>query len=128
MLKFHPITAFMKMHANFQKIFLIRVFWCTYIFPFEYKIRILDLMLLLKNSVPFEGLYYSSVVINLLRKRKLFCFTSFDFLMSCDCKCPVAPPGAAGWSAVCDCYISCAYSCYFCTCSTSCISCMDYFV
>ena len=60
-LKFHPITAFMKMHANFQKIFLIRVFWLKYIFPIKYKIRILDLMLLPKNSVPFEGLYYSSL-------------------------------------------------------------------
>ena len=59
MLKFQPITAFMKMHANFLKIFLIRVFWCEYIFPIKYKIRILDLMLLRKNSVPFEGLYCS---------------------------------------------------------------------
>ena len=59
MLKFHPITAFVKMHANFQKIFLIRVFWIKYIFLIKYKIRILDLMLLPKNSVPFEGLYYS---------------------------------------------------------------------
>ena len=60
MLKFHIITAFMKMHANFQKIFLIKVFWFKYIFPTKYKIRILDLMLLPKNSVPFEGLFYSS--------------------------------------------------------------------
>ena len=59
MLKIHPITAFMKMHADFQKIFLIRVFWFKYIFPIKYKIHILDLMLLPKNSVPFEGLYYS---------------------------------------------------------------------
>ena len=44
MLKFHPITAFMKMHANFKKMFLIRV-------PIKFKIRILDLMLLSKNSV-----------------------------------------------------------------------------
>ena len=48
------------MHANFQKLFLIRVFWFKYIFPIKYKIRILDLMLLPKNSVPFEGLYFSS--------------------------------------------------------------------
>ena len=61
MLKFHPITAFMKMHANFPKIFLIRVFLFKYIFPVKYKIRILDLMLLPKNSVPFEGLYYSNI-------------------------------------------------------------------
>ena len=59
-LKFHPITAFMKMHANFQKIFLIRVFWFKYIFPIKYEIRILDLKLLPKNSVPFEWLYYSN--------------------------------------------------------------------
>ena len=38
----------------------MRVFWFKYIFPIKYKIRILDLMLLPKNSVPFEGLYYSS--------------------------------------------------------------------
>ena len=57
MLKFHPYTAFMKMHANFQKIFLIRIFWFKYIFPIKYKIRILDLVLLPKNSVPFEGLF-----------------------------------------------------------------------
>ena len=29
------------------------------IIPIKYKIRILDLMLLSKNSVPLEGLYYS---------------------------------------------------------------------
>ena len=62
MLKFHPIIVCMKMHANFQKIFLTRVMWFKYIFPIKYKIRILDLMLLLKNSVPFEGLYYSKYI------------------------------------------------------------------
>ena len=60
MLKCHPITAFMKTHANFKKNFLIRVFWFKYIFTITFKIRILDLMLLPKNSVPFEGQYYSS--------------------------------------------------------------------
>ena len=61
MLKCNPnlITAFMKTHANINKIFLIRVFWFKYIFPIKFKIRILDLMLLLENSVPFEGQYYS---------------------------------------------------------------------
>ena len=34
-----------------------------HIFPIKFKIRILDLMLLPKNSVPFEGLYYSSVCV-----------------------------------------------------------------
>ena len=34
-------------------------FLFRYIFPIKFKIRILDLMLLLKNSVPFEGQYYS---------------------------------------------------------------------
>ena len=38
-------------------------FWFKYIFPIQYKIRILDLMLLPKNSVPFEGLYYSTIVL-----------------------------------------------------------------
>ena len=60
MLKCHPITAFMKTHANFKKIFLIRVFWFKYIFLIKFEIRILDLILLPKNSVPFVGLYYSS--------------------------------------------------------------------
>ena len=63
MLKCHPITAFMKMHAKLKKIFWIRVLWFKYIFPIKFKIRILDLMLLLKNSVPFEGQYYSNVSI-----------------------------------------------------------------
>ena len=60
MLKCHPITAFIKMHANFKKIFFIKVFRFKYIFPIKFKIRILDLMLLPKNSVPFEGQYYSN--------------------------------------------------------------------
>ena len=35
------------------------------------------------------------------------CFTLIVFLMSCDCKFPVALPLCAmGWSAVCDCGIS----------------------
>ena len=52
----------MNTHANFKKIFLIRVFWFKYIFTIKLKIRILDLMLLPKTSVPFEGLYYSNTV------------------------------------------------------------------
>ena len=40
-----------------SQIYLIRVFWLKYIFPIKFKIRILDLMLLPKNSAPFEGLY-----------------------------------------------------------------------
>ena len=50
----------MKTYTNFKKIFLVRVFWLTYIFRIKFKIPILDLMLLPKNSVPFEGLYSSS--------------------------------------------------------------------
>ena len=60
MLKCHPITAFMKTHANFKKIFLIRVFRFKYIFPIKFNNRILYLMLLPKNGVPFEGQYYST--------------------------------------------------------------------
>ena len=67
MLKFHPITAFMKMHANFQKIFLVRAFCFNFIFQIKYKIRILDLMLLPKNSVPFEGVYYSNRLFEIIR-------------------------------------------------------------
>ena len=38
-------------------------------------------------------------------RHNLLCF--YCLLMSCYCKCPVAPPhGAVGWSAVCDCGIS----------------------
>ena len=43
-----------------QKIFLVRVFWLKYIFQIIFKILTLDLMLLPKNSVPFEGIYYSN--------------------------------------------------------------------
>ena len=61
MLKFHPITVFMKTYTNFKKkIFLIRVSWFKFIFLITFKVPILDLMLLPKNSVPFEGLNYSS--------------------------------------------------------------------
>ena len=62
MLKCHHITAFMKMQANFKKKISIGFFWFNYIFPIKFKIRVLDLMLLPKNSVPFEGQYYSSHV------------------------------------------------------------------
>ena len=60
MLKFHSIPAFMKTYTNFKKIFLVRVFWLNIFFEFKFKIPILDLMLLPKNSVPFEGLYSSN--------------------------------------------------------------------
>ena len=60
MLKFHLNPAFMKTYTNFKKIFLIRVFWLKYIFRIEFKIPILDLMLLPKDSVLFEGLYSNS--------------------------------------------------------------------
>ena len=43
-----------------QKKFLVRVFLLKYIFRIKFKILILDLMFLPKNSVPFEGLYSSS--------------------------------------------------------------------
>ena len=62
MLKFHPIPAFMKKYTNFKKIFLVRVFWLKYIFRIKFKIPILDLMLLPKNSVPFEKLYSSNLI------------------------------------------------------------------
>ena len=62
MLKFHLIPAFMKTYTNFKKIFLVRVFWLKYIFRIKLKIPILELILLPKNSVPFEGLYSSSVI------------------------------------------------------------------
>ena len=55
-----------------KKIFLIRVFWFKYMFPIKYKIRILDLILLPKNSVPFEGLYNSNTgVARALDKERL---------------------------------------------------------
>ena len=41
-------------------------------FPIKYKIRILDLILLPKNSVPFEGLYNSNTgVARALDKERL---------------------------------------------------------
>ena len=48
--------------SKLQKMFLIMVFWFKYISPVIFKIGILDYMLLLKNSVPFKGLHYSSGV------------------------------------------------------------------
>ena len=54
----------MKTYTNFKKIFLVRVFWLKYIFQIKFKIPILDLMLLPKNSVPFEGLYSSNEMLN----------------------------------------------------------------
>ena len=54
----------MKTHANFKKHIFDYVFWFKYTLPIKFKIRILDLMLLLKNSVPFEGLYYSKNTFN----------------------------------------------------------------
>ena len=45
---------------QYQKMFLIRVFWFELIFPIKFKIRIFNLMLLLKNSIPFKVQYYSS--------------------------------------------------------------------
>ena len=47
--------------CKLQKILLIRVFWFKHIFPIKFEMRILDLMLLSKNSVPFEGQYYSGM-------------------------------------------------------------------
>ena len=49
----------MKSYTNFNFFFLIRVFGLDLFFLITFKVPILDLMLLLKNSVPFEGLYYS---------------------------------------------------------------------
>ena len=60
MLTSHSITAFMKTHACKLQKKLIMFFWFKYIFQIKFKIRILDLMSLPKNSVPFEGLYYGS--------------------------------------------------------------------
>ena len=61
MLKFHPIPAFMKTFTNFKKYFWLGYFWLKYIFRIKFKFPILDLMLLSKNSVPFEGLYSSNI-------------------------------------------------------------------
>ena len=55
MLKLHPIPAFMKTYTNFKKYFWLGLFWLKYIFRIKFKIPILDLMILQKNSVPFEG-------------------------------------------------------------------------
>ena len=66
MLKFHPITAFMKMYANFKNLVLIFFFLFKYISPIKFKIFILDQMLLLKNSAPFEGLHYTTVACEIL--------------------------------------------------------------
>ena len=61
MLRFHHITAFMKRYnvCKLQKVFLVRVFWLKHIFQIKFKIPILDLIVLPKISVPYEGLYCS---------------------------------------------------------------------
>ena len=59
LLKVHPITGFMKMYSNLKKCFDI-FFWFKYTFLTEFKVRIFDKTLLPKNSVSFEGLYYSN--------------------------------------------------------------------
>ena len=61
--KIHPIPAFMKTYLNFKKIFLVGCFFSLkYISRIKFKIPILDLMLLPKNSVPFEGIYYNNKI------------------------------------------------------------------
>ena len=60
MLKYRPVTAFMKIHANFKNIFLIRFLWFKCIFAIKFKIRILDLMLLQKTVFHLTG--YTTVV------------------------------------------------------------------
>ena len=60
MLKFHPITAFIKTYTNIKKIFLARVSWLKYIFRIKFKIPILDLMLLPKTVFHLKG--YTTVV------------------------------------------------------------------
>ena len=75
-LKCHPITAFMKTHANLKKYFCLGLFWFKYIFAIKFKIRILDLILCRKNSVSFEGQYYSTKVINLA-----FCLLGANFVV-----------------------------------------------
>ena len=52
----------MKAYTNFKKIFLVRIFWLKYIFRIEFKIPILDLMLLPKKTV-FHLKGYTPVVL-----------------------------------------------------------------
>ena len=68
MLKFHPITAFMKTYTNFKTKFLIRVFWLKYIFRIKFKISILDFMLLPKTVFHLKG--YRPVAYGTLPKYK----------------------------------------------------------
>ena len=49
-----------NVYTNLKQIFLVRVYWFKYIFRIKFKFPILDLMLLPKTSVPFEGLNSSS--------------------------------------------------------------------
>ena len=53
-------------------------------------------------------------LLTLMGKRELVAFLKPAFLMSCDSQCCVAlPQCAVGWSAVCDCCISCSHSLVF---------------
>ena len=71
--------------CKLQKIFLIRVFWLKFTFPIKFIIRILDLMLLPKNSVPFEGQYYSSTYISNVNSWDTDSNKSFDLLLNPIC-------------------------------------------
>ena len=46
------------------------VFWLKYIFRIKFNIPILHLMLLPKNSVPFEELYSSSTLLHAIAPGK----------------------------------------------------------
>ena len=61
-----------------QKIFLVRFFWLQYIFRIKFKIPILDLKLLPKNCVPFEGLYSSTQKHS--KQRKCFVYITYRLL------------------------------------------------
>ena len=62
MLKSHLITVFVKIYANFKKIFLIWGFW-LYIFPIQFQILTLDKMLLPKTVSHLKG-YTTLVFLN----------------------------------------------------------------
>ena len=68
-----------------QKIFLVSVFWLKYIFRIKFKIPILDLILLPKNSVPFEVLYSSSWLSILIHGVMSYCKSWSTILEAATC-------------------------------------------
>ena len=68
----------MKRIQTSKKYFWFGSFWLKYIFRIKFKIPILDLMLLPKSSIPFEGLYSSSRIYQHIISEHCVCSIRFQ--------------------------------------------------